>query len=666
MENFASLAGQYWHVAIVGFLLFVITIGFFAKFVFPAISLGKILSTALDELQSIKDGLGGTPPIELSLIADGPMRNEILAHTWSEYAENLHPQREDGNDGQSRIARWRATAIAETFFTEQVLVDTPLKTEFYKHLPGILTGLGIIGTFTGLIMGLVHFDVSLDANRAQLELRNLVNSVGHAFVVSATAIGLAMLFTWIEKSLVTARYRQVEQLAQLIDSLFDAGAGEEYLARLVVASETQATQAIYIKEAIVADLREILTSIAERQMEAQQRQTGQLSVDIGKAISEHLGGPITDIAASVKGVSSNQGEAVNKLLTDVLSSFSAQMQDMFGGQMRGMSDLLRETSEAMRATANRFEVLASGMENAGTGAIEAMGERLNHAITSMEARQQIMNKHMGEFVAQIQNLISDSQSQSSRKLQETLGVIGEQVAGVVAELRRQAEESAVDQGRRQQSFEDSSRQALGSLSQQVESLLAQSTESNRSLHDVVSKLTASTENAISGLNQGAETLYVAASDFARAGDGVSETMRSAVAVVAEIKATSATLSSAAISVKEVLADYSRTRDSFNTLVAELNSIIDLTKRDASMTSDIIRRIEAAAEQLAAAQKQSEDYLLGINNVLVKAHEAFAENVERTLRESNKQFQRELGDAVNLVSAAVKELGDTLDELPSKV
>jgi ABC-type transporter Mla subunit MlaD len=207
---------------------------------------------------------------------------------------------------------------------------------------------------------------------------------------------------------------------------------------------------------------------------------------------------------------------------------------------------------------------------------------------------------------------------------------------------------------------------MGSLSQQVELLLAQSTESNRSLQDVVSKLTASTEKAISGLNQGAETLYVAASDFARAGDGVSETMRSAVAAVAEIKATSATLSSAAISVKEVLADYSRTRDSFNALVVELNSIIDLTKRDASMTSDIIRRIEAAAEQLAAAQNQSEDYLLGINNVLVKAHEAFAENVERTLRESNKQFQRELGDAVNLVSAAVKELGDTLDELPSKV
>ena len=61
-----------------------------------------------------------------------------------------------------------------------------------------------------------------------------------------------MLFTWIEKSLVTSCYRQVEELRQIIDSLFDAGAGEEYLERLVVASETNATQARHIKDALVS------------------------------------------------------------------------------------------------------------------------------------------------------------------------------------------------------------------------------------------------------------------------------------------------------------------------------------------------------------------------------------------------------------------------------
>ena len=39
----------------------------------------------------------------------------------------------------------RSTAVSR--FNTQVLVDTPLNTEFFRHLPGLLTGIGIIGTF---------------------------------------------------------------------------------------------------------------------------------------------------------------------------------------------------------------------------------------------------------------------------------------------------------------------------------------------------------------------------------------------------------------------------------------------------------------------------------------------------------------------------------------
>jgi hypothetical protein len=86
-----------------------------------------------------------------------------------------------------------------------------------------LTGIGIIGTFLGLIIGLSSFDIS-DPEQAQKNLTSLINSVGHAFWVSGTAIAMAMLFTWVEKSLVTGRFRQVEELRQYIDSMFDGKA----------------------------------------------------------------------------------------------------------------------------------------------------------------------------------------------------------------------------------------------------------------------------------------------------------------------------------------------------------------------------------------------------------------------------------------------------------
>jgi ABC-type transporter Mla subunit MlaD len=250
-------------------------------------------------------------------------------------------------------------------------------------------------------------------------------------------------------------------------------------------------------------------------------------------------------------------------------------------------------------------------------------------------------------------------------MQEALSTMGEQVAAAVGELRRQAEDASDSQGRRQQVFEESTGKAIGSLSQQTEALLAQSVETNRALRDTIARLSSATTEAISGLNQGAETLYIAASDFAKAGSGVSETMRSSSAAVELIRESSGTLSSATNAARDILADYGRTRDSFALMISEMKLIVENARKEASMTSKIVNTLNEAAMQLAAAEKQSEEYLKAVSSVLGKAHESFAENVTRTLREGNRQFQKEIGDAVGLLSGAIKDLGDTLDDLPAK-
>jgi hypothetical protein len=662
VAEWGHLAYEYWHMSGVLFLLAVISITFLFYFVVPAFKLKAQLSRSIDSLLAIRQrSTGGVA--DLSEIENQAMTSPALSHLWPEYAKTLHPQREPDASGRNRVVRQRSTALAETFFTEQSVVDTRLKTEFYKHLPGILTGLGIIGTFLGLIIGLSRFKVPKDLTKVTEQLEMLIESVGHAFWVSAAAITLAMLFTWIEKSLVSGRYRQVEALREIIDSLFKSGAGEEYLERVANASETSATQAGQLKDALVVDLRQILTDLATQQIEAQARHSGQMSMDVAKSITDGLSQPMEAMAKAVQGVSANQGEAVNRMLTDVLTSFSTKMGEMFGGQMQGMSDLLRETSESMRATAVQFGQLAANMDAAGTGTVDAMGERLNKALEAMEARQQAMNAQTAAFVEQIRALVGESQTESSKKLQEVLATVGEQVAGVVAELRKQAEASADAQGQRQERFEGATGAAIGTLSTQMESLLGQSVETTRALQDTVAKLSAATTLAIAGMNSGADTLYMAANDFAKAGQGVSETMRQSAAATEVIQSAATQLASATTATRGVLEDYGRARDAFASMVNDLKSTVENAKRDASLTSEIISRIEAAAAQLGVAQKRSEEYLQGVSEVLVKAHSSFSENVERTLREGNRQFQGELSGAVQLLSGAIKNLGDALDDLP---
>ena len=664
MDNIVSIVAPYWHLAVVGTALLILSIDFLRRFVIPGRHLSKELEASISSLTSIRARTNGDF-VELDEIATKAMTGPTLSHLWREYTETLHPERADDERGQIRIVRWRATTLAETYFAEQTVVDARLNTEFFKHLPGILTGLGIIGTFIGLILGLIQFNVSLDPTLAQEQLSKLVKAVGHAFFVSALAIILAMLFTWMEKSRVALCYRQVEKIRELIDKLFKMGAGEEYLERLVLASETSATQAAHIKDALVADLKEILTTLTTQQIAAQSQQTGQISGDVGKAIGDRLGGPMRDIAEAVKLVTSNQGDAVNKMLTDVLASFSAQMKEIFGGQMASIAELLSQSSKSMQTTAEKFEQLAANMQKAGTGTVDAMGDRMKLALQAMDERQKAMNAQMGAFVEQIRSLVAASQTESSKKLQETLGAVGTQMADVVAALQRQAELSSESQGQRQERFEKSTGEAIGSLSSQMENLLAQSVETNKALEGTVSRLAEGTDKAIAGMISGAETLSVAADHFAKAGQGVSETMKGSATAVETIKTAAGHLSVATAAAKDIVTDYGRLGDTFAKMVSDLKLTIATAKREASMTSECIGRIEAATNELVKAQEQSEDYLKGVTDVLVKAHEEFAKNIERTMREGSRQFQSELSTAVALLSGAITNLADVLDDIPSK-
>jgi hypothetical protein len=189
--------------------------------------------------------------LDLSAIEGLAQTDTQLASLWQEYNQAVETLQKLEANPRTHSGPWQASQYAEHHFTEQALVDSPLQTHFFSHIPGILTGVGIIGTFTGLIAGLIGFDVS-NPQQVQNELSQLVQTVGHAFLVSALAITLAMVFTWLEKSLLTGRYRQVEQLQQHLDTIFAPHAGEQHLERLTLATEMQASLSLQILQQLRA------------------------------------------------------------------------------------------------------------------------------------------------------------------------------------------------------------------------------------------------------------------------------------------------------------------------------------------------------------------------------------------------------------------------------
>jgi hypothetical protein len=104
--------------------------------------------------------------------------------------------------------------------------------DFVRHLPGVLTGLGIIGTFAGLLDGLSQFNPSTTST-AVAGLKPLLDGVSHAFIASATAIGCAMIVLFIEKLVLALFYGKVRLVKCRRP---EAG---EYLARLALGGKSE-------------------------------------------------------------------------------------------------------------------------------------------------------------------------------------------------------------------------------------------------------------------------------------------------------------------------------------------------------------------------------------------------------------------------------------------
>ena len=124
--------------------LFLATLAFFFG---PGLILRGKLVRISKALQAFSTG---TPKADYAKAFQGDPR---LSHLWGEYQESLHDQREF-RDGQMTVIATRSTVPADAYFNGPLVIDGSLRTEFFKHVPGLFTGVGIIGTFYGLILGL--------------------------------------------------------------------------------------------------------------------------------------------------------------------------------------------------------------------------------------------------------------------------------------------------------------------------------------------------------------------------------------------------------------------------------------------------------------------------------------------------------------------------------
>lgn len=82
-----------------------------------------------------------------------------------------------------------------------LLVEAAGRRQLASAIPGMITALGILGTFLGLILGLVSFDVS-DTITLRDSITNMMLGIRLAFLTSVTAIAASILWNLLDRLLL--------------------------------------------------------------------------------------------------------------------------------------------------------------------------------------------------------------------------------------------------------------------------------------------------------------------------------------------------------------------------------------------------------------------------------------------------------------------------------
>ncbi len=150
-------------------------------------------------------------------------------------------------------------------------------------------------------------------------------------------------------------------------------------------------------------------------------------------------------------------------------------------------------------------------------------------------------------------------------------------------------------------------------------------------------------------------MLMAADEFSKAGQSITGVLNQTTGITDKLATAANSVVASSAMMESMIRDYADTRETLANMLADLRATVEAAKREASLTYDILARIEGASEKLGQAQRDADEYLDGISRVLAEAHSTFATNLKAALSEGYNEFYERLSKSTSLLRQAIEEL-----------
>lgn len=366
---------------------------FFAFFQYQKFS--KKVNPIIDEFKNINESLkkSGHSKSEFCAFYDSTFnesmsKTKYLSDSWREFNETLlipYVDFEPDNDDEKILN----THHTSTYFNQRYILWSKVNMRWFNALPNILTGIGIVGTFIGLVAGIYIASPGLSADNideAKEALNVLLSGASLAFLTSIAGLSSSMLFSKAEKNKIHDFDRLCQDFVAEIDERVEYFSAERLSNKVLQESKKQS----FALETFANDL----------------------AVTLGQVMQEQVAEPLVE---AINELTENQKSANDETIEKVMEEFAASISGAAGVEMQSLADTIKTISakleeqlialsdghKAMNETATFIMTeMTNVAENASTKINDLSGE-LGNAVTAQKG----LNESNGELHERIKETV---------------------------------------------------------------------------------------------------------------------------------------------------------------------------------------------------------------------------------------------------------------------
>lgn len=344
--------------------------------------------------------------------------DQKLSKLWKEFDESLIKK----SDGEKFIIR--NSIDAEYFFNKKTMVSH-LGSKLFAAIPGILLGIGLLGTFTGLYFALIQLNVG-DIEALQGSIKILINMAGVKFAASIWGLGLSILFTIVDKLLEFRLDRKLDHIQILINQLFIRETAEQNLDS-ILNENSQQTKALNglatsLTEKISAEFNTTLIP----KIEMMNQHFYKMPEHISTSINETFERPLQELSDTVKNLTTNQAEKSNEALENIIREFLSELKSAAGDEgekLKAVStqsqDILLNTSEKLQNTFNSMQSMFNEQQRISEARDQKILDDLNQIKHSQQEMIVNLSTSVQENISNINSGVSENINRLVHTIQET-------------------------------------------------------------------------------------------------------------------------------------------------------------------------------------------------------------------------------------------------------